>query len=69
MVNVTEAQKIVNCFFINTQRCQKESNGYFVTANNCIKNLSSLGYFNDHKIRSLITTVNPQKNFIKGTQQ
>ncbi len=27
------------------------------------KNLSSLSYFNDHKIRSLITTVNPQKIF------
>jgi hypothetical protein len=25
--------------------------------------LSSLSYFNDHKIRSLITTVNPKKIF------
>ncbi len=25
------------------------------------KNLSSLSYFNDHKIRSLITTVSPKK--------
>jgi hypothetical protein len=58
IVYVKEATKNFNCYFVTTLHCQKESNGYFVTVNNCIKKISSLSYFNDHKIRTLITTVN-----------
>jgi len=37
--SLKEAQKNVNCYFVNTVNCLKESNGYFVTVKNWFKKI------------------------------